>query len=180
MARATLKLETEKPRAAADVVSPFPTCEGTALAEAYRRSVRERSPLCLPLTPHVDDRGWSFMGLMAGVLDGGQINYSVQHPGVVKAWHRHRRQADFWCVLHGSLKVAAMSEDGSRRWLVVGGERRPAILIIPPGLWHGAAALGDRDAGLLYYVTQEYDPASPDEERQPFDWQWNPWPVEPR
>ena len=30
-----------------------------------------------------------------------QVNYSILHPGVVKAWHRHKYQDDFFCVLHG-------------------------------------------------------------------------------
>ena len=42
-------------------------------------------------------------------------------------------------------------------------------------MWHGGVAVGGRDAILLYYVTREYDPRNPDEERKawealPFSW----------
>ena len=42
-------------------------------------------------------------------------------------------------------------------------------MIIPAGLWHGAVAVGPDPAGLLYYVTNAYDPAEPDEERRAYD-----------
>jgi dTDP-4-dehydrorhamnose 3,5-epimerase len=54
-------------------------------------------------------------------------------------------------------------------WMTVMGEQRPGVLIVPPGLWHGAAAVGPTSAGLLYYVTERYDPQQPDEQRRPHD-----------
>lgn len=138
------------------------------------------TPGLMPLTTFVDDRGWSLMGLMAGVLKGGQINYTLQLPGVIRAWHLHKRQTDAWCLLHGGLKAGIMTRDGEQRWIVCLGERNPAVLIIPPDLWHGAMTIGPTSAGLLYYVDHEYDPSQPDEHRQAHDWQWNPWVVQPR
>lgn len=153
---------------------------GESLADFKSRCESRSTPGVMPLTAFVDDRGWSFMGLMAGILKGGQMNYSVQQPGTIKAWHLHERQTDVWCLLHGCIKTAIMSREGDRQWIVGLGERNPAVLIIPPGLWHGAMTIGQAPAGLLYYVTHEYDPQAPDEHRQPHDWQWNPWCVIPR
>jgi len=138
------------------------------------------TPGLMPLTAFVDDRGWSFMGLMAGILQGGQMNYSVQQPETIKAWHLHERQTDVWCLLHGCIKAAIMTRGGEQRWVVGLGERNPAVLIIPPHFWHGAMTIGPTQAGLLYYVDHEYDPSRPDEHRQAHDWQWNPWTVVPR
>lgn len=160
-----------------DLLAPSP---GETLAAFKARCEREQTPGLMRLHPWVDDRGWSLMGLMAGVLSGGQINYSVQQPGVIKAWHLHERQTDAWCLLHGCIKAAIMSRGGERRWVVALGERAAALLLIPPGLWHGAMTIGPAPAGLLYYVDREYDPASPDEQREAHDWQWNPWSVVPR
>jgi len=153
---------------------------GESLADFKSRCERESTPGLMPLSAWVDDRGWSFMGLMAGILSGGQINYSVQQPDVIKAWHLHERQTDVWCLLHGCIKAAIMTRNGDRRWTVALGERNPAVLVIPPGLWHGAMTIGPSQAGLLYYVDNEYDPKQPDEQRQAHDWQWNPWMVVPR
>ena len=69
-------------------------------AEAHELAKAELEPVFVPIKPFADDRGWSFMNLFAGAMsEHGQINFSVQYPGVVKAWHRHDQQTDFWiCV----------------------------------------------------------------------------------
>jgi dTDP-4-dehydrorhamnose 3,5-epimerase len=69
----------------------------------------------------------------------------------------------------GHLKAGIYREDDGRMWMTVMGEQRPGVLIVPPGLWHGAAAVGPTSAGLLYYVTERYDPQQPDEQRRPHD-----------
>lgn len=140
------------------------------LAEAYERARKDSTPVFAPTTVFADDRGWSLMNQMTGVLGPqGQINFSVQYPGVVKAWHRHRKQTDFWLCLTGHLKVGVHRQDDGATWTAVVGEKRPGVLIVPPTLWHGAATIGPTPAGLLYYVTHAYNPQEPDEERRPFD-----------
>ena len=120
--------------------------------------------------------------MMQGVLDPkGQINYSVQHPGVVKAWHRHALQTDFWLCVMGNLKVGVHRDTDGRSWMAVVGEKRAGVVVIPSPLWHGAATVGPSSAGLLYYVTKEYDPAAPDEDRAaPDAFAGFPWSVEHR
>lgn len=145
------------------------------LTIAFEQCLETHTPAMYPLTHYVDERGFSLMQLYRGVLHGGQINYSIQYPGIVKAWHKHIKQTDFWCVLHGMLKVGIMSDDGKQKWLANVGEHKPGIIIIPPGLWHGAKTLGNTNAGLLYYVTEEYNQYNPDEQRQPPNWLWEPW-----
>lgn len=132
----------------------------------------------------------------------GQVNASVMYAGAVKAWHRHARQDDHWVVLTGNLKIglfntndtpltaelrlatAVPGEELVRRVEVAPrsgkavflGEHRPGALRIPVGMWHGGVAVGGRDALLLYYVTQKYDPQHPDEERAAWDafaFQWS-------
>lgn len=152
-----------------------------ALAEA--RATRE--PRLVPQPVYADDRGFSFMNQFVGVLgpasggDGGQVNYSVQYPGVIKAWHRHAKQTDFWLCLTGHLKVGVFDQDSGRAWQAVIGDRRPAAAIIPPPLWHGAATVGPSPAGLLYYVTHAFNASAPDEERAAHDaFVGFPWHVE--
>ncbi|MEC9372531.1 MAG: hypothetical protein VYC34_01750 [Planctomycetota bacterium] len=137
--------------------------------EVHDRANAEKTPLFLPVDVYADDRGWSLMNQLTGVLSPeGQVNYSVQYPGVIKAWHRHAHQTDFWLCLAGNIKVG-VHRDGEASWSLVVGEKRPGVVVIPPPLWHGAATVGPTSAGLLYYVTKAYDPASPDEERRAYD-----------
>jgi dTDP-4-dehydrorhamnose 3,5-epimerase len=139
----------------------------------------------------VDDRGRSMMSIFDHLGLPGQINVGVMYANVVKAWHRHAKQDDHWCVLSGNLKIGLFNTENkaiTAELLVSGtasstvleipansgkavflGEHRPGVLRIPAGLWHGAVAVGGRDATLLYYVTNRYDPANPDEERFPWD-----------
>jgi len=139
-------------------------------SEAHELALRESEPVFVPVVPYADDRGWSLMNMMTGVLGAqGQINYSLQYPGVVKAWHRHQKQTDFWCCVHGHLKAGVCRPSDDARWLVVFGERKPGVLVIPPTLWHGAAAVAEAPAGLLYFVTHRYDAKQPDEERLAHD-----------
>lgn len=138
--------------------------------DAIAESASRHEPVFIPISAHCDDRGWSYMNLLTGVLSrDGQINFSAQNPGVIKAWHRHQNQTDCWLCLYGHLKVGVYCEESDRAWRCVFGQMRPGIVIIPPPLWHGAATVGAEPAGLLYYVTQRYNPAHPDEERRPFD-----------
>jgi len=144
--------------------------EAAAPTAALAAAQAAREPLFIPAALFADDRGWSLMNQLQGVLGPqGQINYSVQYPGVVKAWHRHALQTDFWICLQGHIKVGVHREDDQVSWMSVIGEKRPGIVIIPPPLWHGAATVGHVPAGLLYYVTHAYNPKEPDEQRRAFD-----------
>lgn len=139
-------------------------------AEAHEAAKAALEPLFVPVTPYADDRGWSLMNMLSGVLGPqGQVNFSMQHPGIVKAWHRHDKQTDFWICLKGHIKAGVYRETDHAAWMLVIGEQRPGVLVIPPPLWHGAACVGSEPAGLLYYVTHSYDAAKPDEHRRPWD-----------
>src|SRR5262249_7064910 len=128
------------------------------------------------LLTHPDTRGYfreiirvtdSFFG------EGfGQLSHSCMYPGVVKAWHVHVRQVDWWYVPIGAVQVALHDlRDGSptrgETQEVLLGEHYPAqALRIPPGVAHGCRVLGG--VTHLFYVTSSvYDPA--EEGRLPHD-----------
>ncbi|HYE62004.1 MAG TPA: hypothetical protein VD997_08395 [Phycisphaerales bacterium] len=137
---------------------------------AFEHAKASREPVFVPATLYADDRGWSLMNQLQGVLGPqGQINYSVMYPNVIKAWHHHTLQTDFWICLNGHLKVGVHRDDDNTSWCTVVGEKKPGVVIIPPPLWHGAATVGHEPAGLLYYVTHAYNPKNPDEQRRPYD-----------
>lgn len=150
-------------------IRPISTFSG-GVADAFAQSVELSEPRFVPASFYTDDRGWSLMNLLHRVMGPeGQVNYSVQYPGVIKAWHRHRKQTDFWLCVMGNLKVGVHRAGDGASWMLVIGEKRPGIVVIPPTLWHGAATVGPTPAGLFYYVTHAYDPAQPDEERAAHD-----------
>lgn len=147
-----------------------PTVHQGDLSKAFELAKERLEPVFVPAQLFTDDRGWSLMNQMQGVMGpGGQVNYSVTYPGVIKAWHRHALQTDFWICLNGHIKVGVYRETDSTAWMAIIGEKRPGVMIIPPPLWHGAATVGDTQAGLLYYVTHAYNAAKPDEDRRAYD-----------
>lgn len=141
-----------------------------SFAAAHAAATESLEPIFVPAPIHVDDRGWSLMNQLQGVMTHeGQVNFSVTYPGVVKAWHRHQLQTDMWIGLTGHLKAGIFRESDGKSWLLIIGEKRPGVLIIPPPLWHGVATVGDTPGGLLYYVTHSYNASKPDEERRAHD-----------
>ncbi len=137
---------------------------------AYQAATSGSEPIFVSVRLYADDRGWSMMNQLHGVMSPqGQVNFSVQYPAVIKAWHRHQKQTDFWVCLRGHIKAGVYDQKRDRAWQVVIGEKNPGVLIIPPSLWHGAATVGSQPAGLLYYVTCAYNLDHPDEERRPYD-----------
>jgi dTDP-4-dehydrorhamnose 3,5-epimerase len=142
----------------------------TDLVSAWEHAKAHSEPVFVPSVHFTDDRGYSIMNQMQGVMTAqGQVNYSVQYPGVIKAWHRHQLQTDFWMCLEGHVKFGCFRESDNTAWLAITGRQKPGLMIIPPTLWHGAATVGDERAGLFYYVTHAYNPAKPDEDRRAWD-----------
>jgi dTDP-4-dehydrorhamnose 3,5-epimerase len=128
-------------------------------------------------TVHADDRGL----LMEVVRDDEpvfrevkQTTFTVSYPGVIKAFHWHRRQWDVWFFSAGMAQVVLydLRRDSSsygRTEVFFMGDRRPAVIAIPPGVAHGYRVLGSEPVGLFYHTTERYEPSAPDEERISFD-----------
>ncbi len=127
------------------------------------------------LVTHRDERGFfreiirSTDALFTGF---GQWSHSLMYPGVIKAWHLHRLQTDWWYVAGGVLKVALHDtrESSATRGRTVDfllGDNQPEQVVgIPPGVAHGCKCLTG-PAHLFYITSRVYDPA--DEGRIPHD-----------
>lgn len=126
-----------------------------------------------------DDRGYFLeiarigKGLPAGFPpESTQVSAALGYPDIIKAFHFHRRQTDFWVPATGMLQVALVDlrkgspTFGARNTLYVGA-MRPWQVLIPPGVGHGYKVIG-RDPAMLVYVTdRHYDPS--DEGRVPYN-----------
>lgn len=120
------------------------------------------------LTRHPDDRGY-FEELIRvddpWFTEGfGQLSHSKMYPGVVKAWHIHKTQIDWWYVPTGRLLVALHDRRpesptyGVTQELYLGDDLPSAVLKIPAGVAHGCRALGGEPAHLFYVTSRTYDP----------------------
>ena len=77
-------------------------------------------------------------------------------PGTVKAWHRHFKQTDWACIVKGNAILGLATESGEVQKIFLG-EQNPIMIKIPPGIWHGYKALGDKEAIIVYITNQNYD-----------------------
>ena len=121
------------------------------------------------LPKFADCRGWSLNDIyeLCDLTPNCQINYSILYPGIVKAWHRHQNQDDYFCVLNGMAQVGVVCNDGTHAQKFFIGEHNPAVVHIEAGEWHGLTAVGTEPVGLLYLVTNKYDKDFPGAERTP-------------
>ena len=106
-----------------------------------------------------------------------QANLSVTYPGIIRAWHRHLRgQVDYFTALKGTIKIGVYDEKTGELDEIVSTGQNLQIVRVPGQYWHGFKAVGDELAMLLYFTTNLYDPANPDEERRP----WNDQTIVPK
>jgi len=128
------------------------------------------------LIRHKDERG--FFEELIRVNDVffkegfGQFSHSYMYKGVIKAWHIHKTQIDWWYVARGKLHVAlydARKNSSTFKTLnkfVMGDEGLNVVLKIPAGVAHGCKVLS-QEAELFYITSKIYNP---DEEgRIPFN-----------
>ena len=104
----------------------------------------------------------------------GQIYASLNYPGVIRAWHYHKKQDDLWAVVKGMVKAVLYdSREGSPTYGEVQevflGEQNMILLKIPRGVIHGYKTIGVEPSLLLNIPTEPYNAAQPDEYRLPYD-----------
>jgi len=101
-----------------------------------------------------------------------QLSYSMSFGGVAKAWHLHKKQTDWMCVLVGDVKLGLfdLREDSpSYRKLMeilMGETLGRKVVKIPPGVAHGYRIING-PMHIIYVTDREYDPS--DELRLPHD-----------
>lgn len=124
-----------------------------------------------------DDRGFLTEVLKFGeetFCEIKQTTYTETYPGVIKAFHWHKKQTDIWFMAKGMAQVVLYDlrkESPTHKKINVFyvGEKNYLLISIPPGVAHGYRVLGNKSIGLFYHASEPYDPGNPDEERIPFD-----------
>ena len=112
----------------------------------------------------------------------GQVYMTTAYPGVVKAWHYHKKQDDNMTVVKGMMKIALYDarEDSPTRGEVNEfflGEHNPKLLQIPKLVYHGFKCISQEEAVVINIPTETYNYERPDEYRLdpyqneiPYDW----------
>jgi dTDP-4-dehydrorhamnose 3,5-epimerase len=124
----------------------------------------------IPLRRYEDERGW-FMELRRESslpAPTRQTNLSFSRQGVIRGLHYHERgQNDLFVCLQGVARVVVLDRDSGETFTVDIGDDNPVAVWIPGRHAHGFEAL--TDLLFCYHVTEEYDPADPDEHEIPWD-----------
>ena len=134
----------------------------------------------------VDDRGEL---LFCNDFDMKEIRrfYQVSNhsSNFIRAWHAHKYEAKFVCVISGATILASVKIDNwnepskdlkIERFVL--SERKPGSLFIPPGYAHGYKTLVP-DTRIMFFSTKPLDKSIDDDYRYEA-YYWNPWEIEER
>jgi len=165
--------------------------ERMGLTSAAQRTGRIHDVQVKTFVKHTDQRGFFIEQLKRGDVDDdgrpfiaerpfAQMSRSFVYarggnpPELIKAFHWHKKQWDYWDIVVGNARVVLVDlrptspTAGTVQTLILG-ENSPRIVAIPPLVAHGYQCLGLDNVHLVYYVTEPYDPADPDEGRIAWD-----------
>ncbi len=136
-----------------------------------------------PLRQIFDERG-KVMHMMRSdspvFTQFGEIYFSCTHPGVVKAWHLHKKMTLNYAVISGEIKFVLYDDrPGSR----TRGEVQEIFLspenyflaTVPPMVWNGFKGMGTATAivancSTLPHAPDEIERRPPDDPSIPYDW----------
>ena len=137
------------------------------------------------LRPIADERGWLMEILRNDETEllpkFGQVYVSATYPGVVKAWHYHKKQVDNFVCVAGMVKLVLVDtrEDSPTHNLVNEffiGTLNPTLVQVPNLVYHGWKCIGQEPSLVVNVPSEPYDRESPDEYRLephgtlPYDW----------
>ncbi len=100
----------------------------------------------------------------------GQVYMTTTYPGVVKAWHFHKKQDDFIACVKGMLKLVLFDDrEGSPTRGEVNeffiGDFNPALVKVPMRVYHGWKCVSETEAVVVNTPTEAYNRQDPDEYR---------------
>jgi len=112
----------------------------------------------------------------------GQVYMTTAFPGVVKAWHYHKKQDDNFTCISGKMRLAlydARVDSPTYKEVndFVISLETPMLVHIPKEVYHGFKCVSETEAVVINTVTLPYNYKEPDEFRLdaydndiPYDW----------
>lgn len=158
-------------------------------AKSYERPAPLDGVRTLRLTRFTDERGFLMEIFRARASNASgkdladffqgisvaQMNFTVvDAPDHIKGLHYHLKQDDIWFFPPPSKAKVILydirkdSSSFGRTQTIVAGGGQDLLLRIPAGVAHGYRPLTN-PCSLLYFVTETFDPTSPDELRVAWD-----------
>ena len=152
---------------------------------ATTSKVRIHDVVTKPLRVIPDERGWLMEILRSddsALFERfGQVYVSATYPGVVKAWHYHKRQVDFFACVAGMVKLVLVdTREGSPTQGAVNefflGTQNATLVRVPNLVYHGWKCIGLEPSLVVNVPTEPYRYDDPDEYRLdphgtlPYDW----------
>ncbi len=104
-----------------------------------------------------------------------QISVGRTLPGIIKAFHWHKKQDDIFYVFNGNIQLVLYDQRensptyGKIQEILLGKSFDPEIIFIPRGVLHGYKTLEGKEAEVLYLTNNEYNSLDPDEQRVAHD-----------
>jgi dTDP-4-dehydrorhamnose 3,5-epimerase len=142
----------------------------------------------IPLLTHVDDRGYLLEVVRnddSHFLKFGQVYFVGNFVrGVIRGFHKHLLQWDWFFIGHGSAKFVLVDDRSDSATVghmnvLVTSARNPSLIAVPPGVFHGWMSLED-DTQLVGITSEVYRREDPDEHRIPPDAFGGVWSIEGR
>ena len=127
-----------------------------------------------PLKAIPDERGWLMEILRSDETEllptFGQVYVSATYPGVVKAWHYHRKQVDNFVCVAGMVKLVLVdTRDGSPTNGLVNeffiGTLNPILVQVPNLVYHGWKCISAETSLVVNVPSEAYNRETPDEFR---------------
>ena len=112
----------------------------------------------------------------------GQAYFTTALPGVVKAWHYHKKQDDHFVCVAGKIRLGLYdAREGSKTKGEVNeftlSLEDPFLVKIPKGVYHGFKSVSGAESMIINIPTMAYNSKEPDEYRIdafdndiPYDW----------
>ena len=110
----------------------------------------------------------------------GEVYFATAYPGVVKAWHLHKKQEQNYCVIQGMIKLVLY--DGRKNSKTKGnlqeifiGDLNYSLVTIPIGIIMGYKCIGNKTSILANCSTIPHDPNEmisydPMSDKVPYKW----------
>jgi len=129
------------------------------------------------LVANVDDRGYLIEILRSSdehFTKFGQVYIVGDNVrNIIRAFHVHEVLWDWFFISHGSAKFALV--DGRKNSptfeeinTFILTDRKPQLLVVPPGVYHGWMSLED-DTQMISTASEVYNRQNPDEKRVSYD-----------
>jgi dTDP-4-dehydrorhamnose 3,5-epimerase len=104
----------------------------------------------------------------------GQVYLSTTYPGVVKGWHLHKVQDDFFACVRGMVKLVIYDarDDSPTHGMLQEffiGDHNQQLVKVPAGTYHGWKCISSEEALVINVPSEPYHYQDPDEHRAEWD-----------